>query len=354
MVARTDLIPWVSKRLSAVSSEAPWFLPAVDPEGWVLAEAALISMAGRPLALPSFKGKTRHVTELATLADGGAPKVGLDALRAVYLLGLTARHNSKVLKTAHLRLLAKHIRGLQRWRHINPDSLIPPIPELTKLSDVRAALDAHWAEGDQPMARAWRNGWGPWLSHFSENLDNIEVDEVPGPPASMVLSTLPVPGEGFGTTIDSDPEVLGFVVPPAETTPRGARPAPRPFVAAFAHQAIRSSNSLLLKQHITVASDPEVKIVLRHCQEYPYATGSLVSAIDLAILQLQIATGRNLAALLDASITSEESMDASKLTLNLQKGVLTCWRALKTDQLCSLKIDQGWKPGALAPGVFGL
>ncbi|MDP1542729.1 MAG: hypothetical protein Q8L99_06205 [Polycyclovorans sp.] len=31
-----------------------------------------------------------------------------------------------------------------------------------------------------------------------------------------------------------------------------------------------------------------------------------------------------------------------------------CWRALKTDQLCSLKIDQGWKPGALAPGVFGL
>jgi len=32
----------------------------------------------------------------------------------------------------------------------------------------------------------------------------------------------------------------------------------------------------------------------------------------------------------------------------------TCWRALKTDQLCSLKIDQGWKPGALAPGVFGL
>ena len=47
-------------------------------------------------------------------------------------------------------------------------------------------------------------------------------------------------------------------------------------------------------------------------------------------------------------------MDASKLTLNLQKGVLTCWRALKTDQLCSLKIDQGWKPGALAPGVFGL
>ena len=94
--------------------------------------------------------------------------------------------------------------------------------------------------------------------------------------------------------------------------------------------------------------------MLRHCQEYPYATGSLVSAIDLAILQLQIATGRNLAALLDASITSEESMDASKLTLNLQKGVLTCWRALKTDQLCSLKIDQGWKPGALAPGVFGL
>lgn len=23
-----------------------------------------------------------------------------------------------------------------------------------------------------------------------------------------------------------------------------------------------------------------------------------------------------------------------------------CWRALKTDQLCSLKIDQGWKPRA--------
>ncbi|MBY8965726.1 hypothetical protein KHP57_08390, partial [Algiphilus sp. NNCM1] len=34
--------------------------------------------------------------------------------------------------------------------------------------------------------------------------------------------------------------------------------------------------------------------------------------------------------------------------------IVECWRALKTDQLCSLKIDQGWKPGALAPGVFGL
>jgi len=41
--------------------------------------------------------------------------------------------------------------------------------------------------------------------------------------------------------------------------------------------------------------------------------------------------------------------------LGLELGdVVLCWRALKTDQLCSLKIDQGWKPGALAPGVFGL
>jgi hypothetical protein len=28
-----------------------------------------------------------------------------------------------------------------------------------------------------------------------------------------------------------------------------------------------------------------------------------------------------------------------------------CWRSLKTDHLCSLKIDQGWKPRAAAPGV---
>jgi hypothetical protein len=31
-----------------------------------------------------------------------------------------------------------------------------------------------------------------------------------------------------------------------------------------------------------------------------------------------------------------------------------CWRSPKTDHLCALKIDQGWKPGATAPGVFGL
>jgi len=28
-----------------------------------------------------------------------------------------------------------------------------------------------------------------------------------------------------------------------------------------------------------------------------------------------------------------------------------CWRSLKTDHLCSLKIDQGWKP---REGSFGL
>ena len=32
----------------------------------------------------------------------------------------------------------------------------------------------------------------------------------------------------------------------------------------------------------------------------------------------------------------------------------TCWRSLKTDHLCSFKIDQGWKPGASAPGALGL
>lgn len=323
LVARMDLVPWASKRLCAVSSTAPWFLPAIDPEGWVVSEAALVSMAGRPLTFPNFTGKTKNVAELATLSDGGVGKVGLDPLRGVYLLGLTARRSSKVLKTVHLKVLAEHIRGLQRQRHSNPATVIPQIAGLTILREVTSALDKHWAVGDQPVARAWRDGWSPWLSHFSEKLDRIEVDEVPDPPASMFLSTLPMPGESFGTTANSDPEVLGLSVPPPEPTPKGVNPAPRPFVAVFAHQAIRSSNSLLLKQHITVASDPEVETVLRHCRAYPIATGSLASAVDLAILQLQIATGRNLASLLDSSIASEESTDASKLTLNLQKGVLT-------------------------------
>jgi len=45
---------------------------------------------------------------------------------------------------------------------------------------------------------------------------------------------------------------------------------------------------------------------------------------------------------------------AAQLQLQEILRLPSCWRALKTDQLCSLKIDQGWKPGALAPGVFGL
>jgi hypothetical protein len=45
---------------------------------------------------------------------------------------------------------------------------------------------------------------------------------------------------------------------------------------------------------------------------------------------------------------------AEHITPMVLLSINTCWRALKTDQLCSLKIDQGWKPGALAPGVFGL
>lgn len=35
----------------------------------------------------------------------------------------------------------------------------------------------------------------------------------------------------------------------------------------------------------------------------------------------------------------------------LVSDTLECWRSLKTDHLCSLKIDQGWKPRAAAPGV---
>lgn len=318
-----DLVPWASKRLCAVSSTTPWFLPAIDPEGWVVSEAALVSMAGRPLTFPNFTGKTKNVAELATLSDGGVGKVGLDPLRGVYLLGLTARRSSKVLKTVHLKVLAEHIRGLQRQRHSNPATVIPQIAELTNLREVTTALDKHWASGDQPVARAWRDGWSPWLSNFSKQLESHEIDEVADRPAVIGLSTQPIPGDDYGTCSSSDPEVHTIFVPPPELTPKGVNPAPRPFVALFAHQAIRSSNSLLLKQHITVASDPEVETVLRHCRAYPFATGSLASAVDLATLQLQIATGRNLASLLDASIASEESTDASKLTLNLQKGVLT-------------------------------
>jgi hypothetical protein len=34
-----------------------------------------------------------------------------------------------------------------------------------------------------------------------------------------------------------------------------------------------------------------------------------------------------------------------------QSKAVSCCRALKTDQVCALKIDQGRKPGAIAPGA---
>ena len=112
LVTRGDLIPWVSRRLTAVAVSAPWFLPAVDPDSWVSTEAALLAMASRGRSAPDLLGKTKYATELATLDDRGTPKVGLDALRGIYLLGLTARGSKTGVKSAHLKLMAEHIRGL--------------------------------------------------------------------------------------------------------------------------------------------------------------------------------------------------------------------------------------------------
>lgn len=323
LVTREDLIPWVSQRLTAVAVSAPWFLPAVDPDSWVSTEAALQAMASGGQSAPDLLGKTKYATELATLDDRGTPKVGLDALRGIYLLGLTARGSKTGVKSAHLKLMAVHIRGLQRWRYSNPGSKIPPIRKLKTLSDVSLALDRHWATGDTPLAKAWREGWSPWLTRLSKQLEQPEIEELPDQPEVTSLLTSRIPGDDYGTCSDSDPDALNIVVPPPAASPRGVTPPPRPFLAAFAHQAIRSANRLLLKQHITVACDAEVEILLRHCHAYPYTTGGLDGAVDLAVLQLLIATGRNLATLLDTSISSEEPPNAAMLSLDIDSGLLS-------------------------------
>ena len=117
---------------------------------------------------------------------------------------------------------------------------------------------------------------------------------------------------------------------------------------------------IVLKGLWTLATvKPEKKLSIgllieRHAAKTPLATALVFEQKQWTYAAFNAWVNRIAASLAARGVASGDTVAVLMENRPETLACAACWRALKTDHLCSLKIDQGWTPRAVALGVVGL
>lgn len=329
-VPNSALVPAICSRLLSIGREAPWlFERGTSVPGFEI-RRGLGELAALDRRRLDFRGRTELFPRAATLATQyPIPPPAHERLRGLFVLGCWSRlgrHRRRKVPAASLDQLGSFIRGLDRQRvHGSTEMALSAIARLDDLTAISETLENGWASDFSGIAESWRNVWVPWIADLPNRqvLDSADTAS-PAPPVRVRFS--PRASEpGFGG--HEAPAEIGpeFDYLPPKRLPRGVAPPSKAFEALFSHQASRGRNRWLLKRHVTVASDTEIRLLISQADRDFGQTADTIDKATIAITLLHIATGRALPSLMDTHIHpyQAENPEQQHLYLDIEAGTFT-------------------------------
>lgn len=319
-VPNPGLLRPAAASLVEIVQRNPWVLTYLAPDAPYELLRGLAQVAG-----DAQRGKIEDLaldTAFTTLAGNANSKMHIDRLRAVYLLANQRRRSgdpSQRLPKTAIKTLGEKIRALEtRGSGLLGAQQLSSAFDSKSLSEIGESVGRDLAGQSSQLARDWPQTWIPWIERVNSAIRKPPAPENEDDDPHLPWAAFPGPDDDGGG--DSDFELP---VPPAASTQKGQVPTSRVFAAAFADQAIRSQNRELSKDHVGVATDSEVRVVVRHCETVYDGVATPLLDLPPTLLLLETCTGRNLEVLADAYILPRRPPAGERhLLLDLERGVL--------------------------------
>lgn len=286
--------------------------------------SSLSSVAGSMTRQNMVTFGQAHAEDFYTVVGKSNPLPQAENLRAVYLL---AHHRYRTdspstrMSKKEIATLGEFIRKLEHrsGKLLGADAL-DSVASATDLNEIGATASVDLADKKSVFATDWRTRWMPWIQRLSSDTrrpDRVNPDPADISPRALSWKT-PDDDEGGEPGLDLRP-----ITKPTQTG-KSQIPPSASFAAAFADQSLRSKNLDLSKDHVGVATDAEIRVVIQRCRHLLKLSGQ-ETGLDLApcLLLLEIVTGRQLAPLADAYIRPASPPDEGRhLILDLKRGLL--------------------------------
>lgn len=290
-------LAFAAKRFFDICRENPWLRERAgiaSPE----AERILRNLSSSldKVPNPTHSGSWGHLAVYA-YARHTNPLAQCERLRALYFLSVY-----QILTDSPTQISATNINDLgSRIRKLeNRSSIASDAERLRSISDAKTiealvrGLDLDTTTSKSKFGEIWRRVWRPLLS-----------DARWGPPPGAFIGPPLPPREPPEAEDPGGPRPEPPRYEPPRISPPG-EPTTAGFDFAYVNQSLRTRNFSLIKEHVEVATDAEIRLLIAACAADPDPSQRLDASYLLPRLLsiLQIATGRVLGSLMDADLGS--------------------------------------------------
>ncbi len=316
-IPNRTLIAYGAGRLVSLASHCPWLASGLAPNDSYTLLTSLHVLAG-PISSSSSIDHASLSEHFSTLVPKRPDPLGqAERLRSLFVLaGYLSAQDASLLRVPEQKLaqLGSRIRRIDGRAGGAPSAeQLESAARSGSLGEISNSVERDLAGEQSQFAKDWQTFWIGWIA----KVEQIPfIDQVEGEPKRASPVRLP------GNEGQEEPDELPPASRPAPT-PRGKAAPSSKFTAAFADQSLRWGNHYLLKEHVAVASDTEVGLLVADARRMlaAHPRSSLLLGPCLALLAT--ATGRTDESLSDTFIFPTEPSDQGRhLRLNLKLGTL--------------------------------
>lgn len=323
-IPNKPLVPLAARLVARIVRNNPWFLSAATRNTSYETLDALTKasrLAGDSSETVANASDAEH---FSTLVSGRSVLPQLERVRAIYLLARLEQASDRSVDTPSdtaIGLLGGTIRRIEnKGSKLFGAAQLASVESATRLLEIGELAAVDLESHDSELAEDWPRYWLPWIRRRSAEASAHQSNELDPPETPSLAVSWSTPGDDLGGA-------PGIDLPPVRRpmqSPKHRVPPSSKFSAAFADQVSRSRNLELSKDHIEVATDEEMKLVV-NCVQRMLDRNELEAGLDRApcLLLLTAATGRLFPALADAEVNPNSMYEGRRrLVIDLKRGRL--------------------------------